>query len=258
VQSSNSSPVTQDSPAIQDIVIASKLNKEGKTATGEFGHPENHGGKPADPNEKPEAVIERLSNAIIDLANDAAAQHRASFCQNGTNTLRDDAKNRMTRMTTNEFFFYTQKPLTIEQFQALMKDVGEMAASQPENLHLVLGSFAVRTPDNKVMNVVPHIECGPTPKINLIVKNHPSVIDPKYQEPYISKVDNISGLKIQINGNDVPFSFNNVLECKTAGGTPFYSCVDICADHCFRDVFNLWIAFVCIARATGMENFIFL
>jgi hypothetical protein len=40
------------------------------------------------------------------------------------------------------------------KFQVLQQKIADLARLQPENLRLVLGSFAVINADNKIMNVV--------------------------------------------------------------------------------------------------------
>jgi len=156
-------------------------------------------------------------------------------------TLKPEHSNDITRLVTNEFMFYTKVPLSMEEFGKFQQKLYDLAAAQPENLHLVLGSFAVRTPDNKVMNVVPHIECGSSPKINFIVKNYPSDVDPTYSEVVDGerkillnfdkeKGDNPESYEIVLNGQSHKLSFNNIFECQAFGGGKFYSCVDICSD----------------------------
>lgn len=184
---------------------------------------------------------DRLFQNIENLILTASSQHRANYC-NEDGTLKSESQNNITRLVTNEFSFYTKKPLTIQEFETLSTKISEMAAQQPENLHLILSSFAVRTSDNQIMNVVAHVECGREPRINLIVKNHPSDIDPVYTETVdnrrrvltnfnIEENDNPELHQININCVAHKFSYNNVFECSTPGGGKFYSCVDICSDH---------------------------
>lgn len=200
---------------------------------GEFGKPSHFGGHQPFSNETPDQLIDRLYTAINMLVMMASEQHRIDNCIPGSNELLPANKNNITRILTNEFFFYTSKPLTLNQFQTLQQKIANFAKDQPENLHLVLGTFAVLTPDGKIMNVLPQIECGSNPRINLIVKNNPSNIDPTYKNyPNIDiKADDISNLKITINNQECQFTFNNVTQCKTASGVSYYSCIDICADH---------------------------
>ncbi len=200
--------------------------------------------------------VDRLLSYISDLTNLAARTHLDQNCD-ANNNLKPECKNNIVRLVTNEFMFYTKTPLSLKEFSSLQQQIANMAASQPENLHLVLASFAVRTsdkPNSPVMNVVAHVECGQEPKLNFIVKNYPSESDPVYTEEakdgriYTHKnVENSAspeqiGTKeakekeklnerVEINGKKCPFSFNNVLVSKTAGNESFFSCVDICYDH---------------------------
>lgn len=165
-------------------------------------------------------------------------------------------ENCITRLTTNEFCLYTEKPLKIEEFKAMQERIAYFASKLPENVHLVLSSFAVMTEDKKhLMNIVSYVECGKDPKMHLIVKNHSSMADPSYsimveqkkRELYNTMIedrqnedykwDKHSMLredqlpKLKIADKDVDCSFNNVFICKTKGGAEFISCVDICLDH---------------------------
>ena len=210
---------------IKDFVVVSKEEKDEKKPTGEFD------GTSSD--EKPERTIDRLFHAIESLTSQASSLH---INENYNNDGKLKNTNHITRLLTNEFFFYTKNPLTLEQFQKLMNKVTILIKSMPENLHLLLGSFSVLTTDGRVMNVTPHIECGENPIINLIQKSHPSSIDPVYmgrKNIDIKHGDDISQEKININGQDLHFTFDNVIECTAAGGGKFYSCVDVCLDHLY-------------------------
>lgn len=232
---------------IQDIVIASVQNANSPPpdfATGEFGKPEAFGVNPVQNNENPQSVIDRLFKKITSMTAEAALEHQKNNFNN-RHQFKPGKENNITRVCVNEFFFYTKKPLTIPQFEQLMQKVMSHAKTHPENLHLLLGSFAVVTPDNKVMNVVPQIECGANPKINLIVKNYPSTIDPIYREKNtyggetvlpnidVRRGDSVELHAITIDGHQTHFSFNNVIQCKSASGAEFHSCIDICLDHGF-------------------------
>lgn len=180
-------------------------------------------------------------DAISRLMKIASQQHRENNCEpDDNNRLKPGNENNITRVVTNEFLFYTQAPLTIAEFQNLQQKIADLAKQQPPNLHMVLGTFAVLTPDGKLMNVAAQVESGPNPKINLTVKNIPTSFDPAYyssqsssyhQTVDIRNGDNISNLGIQIDGQHCPFSFNNIFHCVTAGGESFYSCIEICMDH---------------------------
>jgi len=188
-----------------------------------------------------ETQEERLYQNIENLVKLTAKKHTSANCD-AKGLLRADKENNITRLITNEFSFYTKKPLSLKEFEKLNNSISTLASKQPENFHLILSSFAIKTPDNTIMNVVTHIECGKHPKINFIVKNHPSDIDPVYTETIngrrrilrnfdINKGDQPDIHTLNINGHSHTFSFDNVLECKTPGNNYFYSCIDICSDH---------------------------
>lgn len=122
----------------------------------------------------------------------------------------------------------------MEQFQNLQQRISDFAKVHPENLHFVLGSFAVLTPDNKVMNIVPQIQCGSAPIFHFIVKNSTTSIDPIYQNHpqnvSAEEGDDIADLKITIDNQECPLSFQNLHICKSANQIEFISGIDICAD----------------------------
>lgn len=216
---------------IQDIVVfADRTNNT--NPTGEFGKNTNSA-----------TQLNRMYNVIYGLISEAAIKHSTTNCDYYRRVL-PHKSNHITRLVTNEFAFYTKKPLSLHEFNVLQQCIVNTARMQPENLHLVLSSFAVRTPDDKVMNVVAHVECGPTPRIHFTVKNNPSSIDPVYSEftPRGRKTlynidanrgDKVDHLGVIIDNKKIPFSFNNVFECQTVGGARFHSCVEICLDHAY-------------------------
>lgn len=153
------------------------------------------------------------------------------------------------RISTNEFAFYTQEPLTIEEFQSLQNKIAEKTKTLPAGIQFVLGSFAVKMNDNKVVNVTPHISCGAPPSFQFIVKNHTSPIDYHYSEldEESAVLEGFFMLKdlealdvstkephlpnIVVDGVPCAFTFNNIVRCLTPKGKEFITAVDICLDH---------------------------
>lgn len=226
---------------IQDIVVFGEHeDNRALTPCGEYTNPELFGGQPVSPAEPESSVIARLYHDISHLIESAGSHHREMHFTE-TSQLKPDRLNNVTRLITNEFFFYTAKPLTLSGFERLMQSIHDFAATQPENAHVLLGSFAVLTNENTVMNVVPHIECGKKPIINLLVKNRVAFQDPTY---YVKNDDemilcpnvytdgyDISNNHITLNDQPIPFTYDTVVICQTRGGALFYSGVDICVDH---------------------------
>lgn len=216
---------------IKDLVVVPQLGPPSFTACGEF-----------DAKVEKESRLDRLYQTIQKLVEYASEEHQKANCDKAGNLL-PEKENDLTRLITSEFSFFTKTPLFLEEFNTLQQKIMDLAKRQPSNLHLVLSSFAVRTPDNKVMNVVPYFECGKEAHVHFIVKNDPSIMDPIYEEktdeqkksslPNVNAaIDRVDHLTVKIDNVLYPFSFNNVFECITAGGNKFFSCVEICRDHC--------------------------
>lgn len=235
--------MSSPSVVVHDIIVVTEDQRKTPPhfATGEFGRPDLFGGA-IYKGEKPKVTVERLFRHIQLMLNTAIRVHRQKCClPNGKNNPLKT--NEIIRLVTNEFYFYTEKPLTLGQFEALMQRVKNVLQALAPNIHLLLGTFAIKTPDHKVLNVAPLIESGENGKLSLIVKNHPTRIDPQYKE--ITEKGTIRSLanhsagvgqstlpySLSINQQECPFSFNNVVTCKTAGGISFVTCVDICWDH---------------------------
>src|SRR5262249_21839966 len=71
----------------------------------------------------------------------------------------------ITRLVTNEFSLYTTYPLTLEQFTYIQEGIAQFAKELP-NVHLILGSFAVMSEGGELMNVVAHVQGGPSPQFD--------------------------------------------------------------------------------------------
>ncbi|MBI2785166.1 MAG: hypothetical protein HYX60_02190 [Legionella longbeachae] len=184
-------------------------------------------------------MVRRLKNTIIKLMDKANKTYQKNCYKPETAIIDPDY---ITRLSTNEFFFYTKEPLTLEEFTKLQNELSDKAKTLPCGIHLILSSFAVKTLNNEVMNVTPHITCGKKPEFNFIVKNHTSRIDFRYK--ILNDEENTVTLSVLDKSNASPsmpkiivdqvvrqFTFNNIIPCKTPGGTPFLTAVDICLDH---------------------------
>ena len=125
-----------------------------------------------------EEMITRLNSSISELMDDAEKTYQANCYYPGTTDFHPDF---MTRLSTNEFFFYTKEPLTLKEFEELQNEIAAKAETLSPGVQLILGSFAVKTDDDKVMNVTPHITCGSPPYFQFIVKNYTSPIDVRYK-----------------------------------------------------------------------------
>jgi len=182
-------------------------------------------------------MVTRLKNSIFKLMDSAEETHKAKGGELDPLFI--------TRLSTNEFFFYTKEPLSMQEFEILQNAIADKAKKLPSGIQFILGSFAVKIEDNLVMNVTPHITCGDHPDFNFIVKNTTSSIDVRYKIPHeyggyrdtldvfnlTTYNDKLPMPRIKIKGCFKEFTFNNIVKCKTPGGTKYLTAVDICSDH---------------------------
>lgn len=204
---------------IQNVYVCSTKNKSSlhnlSYYAGEFGFNDNY-----DRNE--DDTIERIYHSNLYMIKNTLLHHQ-----------RYD--NFVTTLITSEFFFFTNKPLSLAGFSNLITQLLNMVNDFTINFHLVLGSFAVFTDDgSRVMNIVPVLICGKDqPQIYFILKTKSSGIDPKYNKQYINSkyFDPESKVNILINGKSYSPSFDNVIEFTTRGGKKGRLIIEVCLDH---------------------------
>ena len=125
-------------------------------------------------------MLKHLEISISELMDIAEDTYKANCYKPGTTDVDPDY---ITRLSSNEFFFYTKEPLTLKEFEELQNKIAAKATTLPPGVHLILSSFAVKTDDDKVMSVTPHITCGKPPGFQFIVKNNTSSVDVRYKIP---------------------------------------------------------------------------
>jgi hypothetical protein len=125
----------------------------------------------------------RIGDHIEHLALMANKEHeKANFTENsGKFTINTGSENNVTRLSTHEFSFYPKdRPLMLDEYRELLGRIRKIAENCHENLHLLLASFPVKWPDNKVYNIVVHVQCGKEPVLSPFAKSVPSSIDALY------------------------------------------------------------------------------
>ena len=227
-------------PTIKDIIVVAELTKHEKDGALQTIYPVGEAPIGGETRERMAAaerasMEERLFYTINDLVETAKATHLGHCKVPDTDEVNQDF---ITRLSTNEFFFYTQEPLTLQEFDALQNKIARVVETLPTGIHLILGSFAVKTADNKVMNVTPHISTGSPASFQFIVKNHTAPVDVRYKETdgtTLAVLDNSSEStelpSIIVGGIQQHFTFNNIVSCPTPSGTKLNTIVDICLDH---------------------------
>lgn len=185
-------------------------------------------------------MINRLFNGINLLMTSAHETYLAESKLAGSEEVDMEF---MLRMNTNEFFFYTEAPLTLIEFEALQNKIDKRAREIPAGVQLNLASFAVNFENKYLLNVAVNITCGNSPTVNFVLKNNPSHIDLHYKvkkqdgELYTLTPlgDNFDKPEeppfIKIKGKRHDFQFDTVLLCTTPGGTKYLTVLEICLDH---------------------------
>jgi hypothetical protein len=223
---------------IRDIAVLEYSDPDGDSPIGEG---PKSGEVPRRRLNKQERVemTQRQFEAIAQLMTFARSEHDTYCRKEGTDERDPDY---VTRISTAEFSFYTLEPLTLNEFEELQNRVVVRAKQMDRGIHIVLGSFAVVTEDQQVMNVVPHITCGEPTSVTLLIKNLTSAIDVRYKEQdehgkirTLTLLDSScfpsDPLSITIDGKKIAFQLNNIIPCTTPGETPFLTGIDICEDH---------------------------
>lgn len=186
----------------------------------------------------------RLYQFISTLIENVSQTHQKNHCIGTDLAIKKGSENHLSRLITNEFMFYTKKRLESDDFTLLLDKILDLAKKQPENLHLILSSFAVKALNTKTMNVVIFITCGKNPRVELIVKNNPSFIDPLYYEETYGIRTHFDNINVNIDKEDVfpalithgkeyRFSYNNIFEIVTLGGAKKIMAFELCLDHAY-------------------------
>ncbi len=184
-------------------------------------------------NQERQAMCLRLGSCIMNLMDIACSEHLTQT------SLHVNAQEVITRLSTNEFFFYTKEPLNLNEFEKLQEILIEKAEGMPAGIHLILGSFAINIQGKGLINVTPFIVCGKSCEALYIVKNYPNPIDVSYQNSNgrtipllgINSIDSSDLPLLSIQNKTYTLDFYNVVPCLTPLGKPFKTVIDICLDH---------------------------
>lgn len=147
------------------------------------------------------ALIARLLAEIKFMVKTVEEIHLEKNFSSGPNgiTMNQGSANIITRMNTNEFYFYPEAkrgPFTEAGFKSLIEGIEALARGSLENLHLILASFPLKNEVNDVHNMVIHVQCGPNAKIDTFAKSIPAEADIEYADtitPYFMSGGKING-----------------------------------------------------------------
>lgn len=160
---------------VRDIIVVGV----GDGADGEFLYSKYH-------HEAESAIIGRMLAEIKALLQGVEVIHLEDnyHISDGKLIMREDKQNAITRMTTNEFYFYPEKrqgPISERGFKHLLREIDKMAGNSLENLHLILASFPVMNTKREVHNMVVHVQCGVSPRLTAFAKLTASENDIEYE-----------------------------------------------------------------------------
>ncbi len=96
--------------------------------------------------------------------------------------IKEDHLNHISRISSPEFsLFPAIKPLTLDEYSQLVSKINQLASQLLDNVHLVISSLPVISPDSKrLLNMNLYVRCGKEPVINEFNKANASRIDKKY------------------------------------------------------------------------------
>ncbi len=178
----------------------------------------------------------RLRDHIRFLCNLANEEHRANDCvllADNTYRPKNNRENHITRLLTNEFSFYTEHPLPMAHFEALISDI--LTFDLDPNVHVLLSSFAVKDKSGKIVNMALYLEGGSPPTLHSFAKNTAHSKELDYGEEAFSQqkrgyqVSFHAEASIAATGESVPMA--GIFECSTVGGATYTQAIDICSDH---------------------------
>jgi hypothetical protein len=201
---------------------------------GEFNQPQQQS-----TSQSQEDRIARMTAEIRRLADFAVANHTQT-----------SAGNNVTRIATPEFFFYTNPPLSQEEYSTLIQNIETMAAQLPQDIHMILGSFHLEHTSGALLNSTIHVQTGPQPEINAFAKNTVSHVDPASdtsrafnQNPVRQDPSQLTSTKHNqellnfkpkaFTGTEDSSVISNypLIRCTAASGAEFITAVDVCLDN---------------------------
>lgn len=145
--------------------------------------------------ETEDQLIDRMMKTIQAISAEGCHIHMEnnfSYAPYAPFLMKDNKKNEITRMVFHEFSFYPNEfhgPLSIAGFNKLIEKIKLLAATYPENFHLLLATFPIKDEENNLHNVALYVQCGAEPIVTYTVKALPANSDlvyPKTRLAYVS------------------------------------------------------------------------
>ncbi len=180
----------------------------------------------------------RMVEHIRQIAKIASDAHEKRYLSE--EKIRDESKNKITRILLNEFSLFTKEtPLTETEMHRLISEIESIATTLHENVHLVLGTISVGTSKNDLYNQAIYVQGGTIPQITVIAKSNPKDSDQSYKgfnsptsqpvtnKPHKTVTHFISPAAVE----ESSVHYNPIIKCKTEGGAAFNVAISICYDY---------------------------
>ena len=129
-------------------------------------------------------LIDRMFAHIESIATHAKKIHLNDHADE-SGDIKINKLNLITRVTFQEFHFYPSLingALSISDFQSLIEQIERLASTLPVNMHFVFASFPLIDEQQRLHNMVIHIQSGINPTIHTFAKSNVSHIDKKYHQ----------------------------------------------------------------------------
>lgn len=202
---------------------------------------------------KPSNMVERLIAQIKLMAGIANLQHQKNYClkqNDGSFKLAEKAQNTITRLSSVEFSYYGERPLTLTEFTQIIEGILQVGQTCYDNVHVLFSSFSVQNEKNEILNIAVYLQGGEEAKVHIITKAFSHSSDVGYgkcatfsqrdlgdfmafESSEYTAGDKLSGLSTICN--------DGLLTVNTAGGKKFLLALEICYDHYVRHTRRLLI-----------------
>jgi len=144
-----------------------------------------------------------------------------------------------------------------KQYGEFVDSVQNTAKRYHENIHLLLSSVAVKTDENRLLNMSLYVQCGQNPEIHSFSKSSPNNTDISYSLPQ-SRFQNLCGknhVEFFSSDNGTTVSNDSVFIVRTAGGAEYLQAIDVCSD--FSDGCSKRLLLSKISRDVEVDNYLF-
>lgn len=195
------------------------------------------------------STLPRLTAFIRYLARVANAHHErdyGGFDNEGIYFTKKNCRNKITRLLTHEFSFYTEQPLTLVEFEQLIEEIDKIAQQLRPNVHLLLSSFAIQLEEGVLNNTI-YLQGGAQPKINSFCKTAIDNADVCYDTSPLFKITSQSKNTGSLISCEKESSFISTMSSfivETEGGAQYLQLIEVCLEHSQKRAKSMLLLFL--------------